>query len=83
MPFITPSATYVLIPKNKALQTKKIDLMNEMALQGTSQIEGVAKNKFFVLMNYSELQAKLQKDNSKLKSWNEESNPVLVLFSIK
>ena len=83
MPFITPSATYVLIPKNNALQTKKIDLMNEMALQGTSQIEGVAKNKFFVLMNYSEPQAKLQKDNSKLKSWNEESNPVLVLFSIK
>lgn len=83
MPFITPSATYLLIPKDEQLKAKKIDLMNKTEFQGTSQIEGVAKNKFFVLMNYSESLAELQKENDKLKSWNEESNPVLVLFSIK
>lgn len=83
MPFITPSAIYLLVPKDNSLKTRKINLMDKKEFQGASQIEGVAKNKFFVLMNYSEAQAELLKNNDKLKSWNEESNPVLVLFSIK
>lgn len=83
MPFITPSATYLLIPKDNSQKAKKVDFMDKAEFQGTSQIEGIANNKFIVTMNYSESQAEILKDNSKLKSWNEESNPVLVLFSIK
>lgn len=83
MPFITPSATYLLIPKDNPKKAKKIDLMNKVEFQGTSQIEGVANKKFIVIMKYSESQAERLKDNSKLKSWNEESNPILILFSIK
>lgn len=34
-------------------------------------------------MNYSEQQAEKLKSDIRFKQWNEESNPVLVLFSIK
>lgn len=83
MPYVSPSATYLVVPKDNIGQASRIDLMEKAEFQGTSQIEGVAKNKFFVVMNYSESQAALLKENDRLKAWDEESNPVLVLFSIE
>ena len=82
MPFITPMPEYLLISKKENI-TKKINLLDEPLLHGTSTIEGVVNNKFLVIMNYSEQQAEKLKSDIRFKQWNEESNPVLVLFSIK
>ena len=83
MPFMTPSASYLLIPKDTPENAKTIDLSAKKELVGTSQIELVAENKFVVVMNYSESQAENLKNNPQCIGWNEESNPILVLFNIQ
>lgn len=81
MPFIRPSATYLRISKKNPQIAKKLDLRNQDILQEFSLIRGVVENRFLVTMNYSEEQAMKLKD--KLPTWNEESNPILVLFTFK
>lgn len=82
MPYITPSATYLVVPKKDPQTALKIDLLEKDDLHGVSLIEAVADNKFVAIMNYTEKQATKLKNNPTLKSWKEESNPVLVLFDI-
>lgn len=79
MPFVTPVATYLLVPKNVALQAQKINLMDKRELVGCGLIEGVADNKFLVVLNPSIEGVSLPEELSYL---NEDSNPVLLLFSI-
>lgn len=79
LPFIKPSATYLLIPQREPQTAKRIDLAKQDELQGASLIIGTADNRFIVSINYSESLKEKLKD--KLKSWSEESNPLLVLFS--
>lgn len=82
MPFITPMPEYLFISK-KENSIKKINLIGNPLFHGTSTIEGVVNNKLMVVMNYSEKQANKLKHDNRFMHWNEESNPVLVLFSIK
>lgn len=83
MPFITPSATYLMVPKNGEQKARKIDWVEKKELEGCSQLAGVADNKFLTILNYSDEQAEARKDNAALKSWTADSNPVLVLFTIR
>lgn len=71
------------MPIPEFLKENTTNLIDEHSLQGTSTIEGVVNNKFLVIMNYSEQQAEKLKSDIRFKQWYEESNPVLVLFSIK
>ena len=82
MPFIKPSATYLLVPKKSPQEAKRIDLMEIKELQGISQIEGVVNNRFLTVLNYSEELPEEVKQHPQLESVNEESNPILVLFDI-
>lgn len=82
MPFITPSATYLLISKSGNHLAKKVNLLKESLLQGVSQIEGVVGNRFLAILKYSEeLPAEVKQ---KLPpSLDKEANPILVLFTMK
>lgn len=82
MPFVAPSATYLLIPKSGDSPAKKVDLLKASRLQGISQIEGVVGNRFLALLNYSEeLPAKVKQQL--LPLLDKEPNPILALFAME
>ena len=80
-PFIFPSAEYLIVPKDKTKKSYRISLQDQPALKNISMIKAVTKNKLVSVMNYNEESPILQKKHAALKGWNEDSNPVLVLFS--
>lgn len=82
-PFIVPSSKYVLIPKESPQQTKIINLTDKKEFIGTSQIEGVAEDKFITILTPANASEEILSKEPLLKSLEDDSNPVLVLFSIQ
>lgn len=57
--------------------------MDDKRLSWSSTIEAVADNSLVCVMNYSDEGFAAHKDIPELKGWNDGSNPVLVLFTLK
>lgn len=83
MPYIKPSADYLLIPKSNPQKAFYFSLMDDKRLSWSSTIEAVADNSLVSVMNYSDEGFAAHKDIPELKGWNDGSNPVLVLFTLK
>lgn len=83
MPYIKPSADYLLIPKSNPQKAFYFSLMDDKRLSWSSTIEAVADNSLVCVMNYSDKGFAAHKDIPELKGWNDGSNPVLVLFTLK
>ena len=81
MPFFAPSATFIFIPKDDMSVSQKVDLMKCPDFIGTSGIEGVVDNRFLIIK--SQFDEKIRTKDDRLQNLNEESNPVLMLCSIK
>lgn len=80
-PFIAPSGVCMVVPKNDVSEVVKIDLSQKPEFLGASLVEGVVEGKFFSIMNIPNEIA--LKNDSRLRGIGENSNPVLMLFTIK
>lgn len=80
MPFIKPSGTCLVTPKNESLLPQKIELNQSPYFLGASLIEGTADGKFFSILNVPNDRA-LESD-SRLCNIGEDANPILMLFSL-
>lgn len=80
-PFVAPSGNCILMPKNNDGEAIKINLSVKPELLGATPIEGVADGKFFSILKIPN-EVALESD-SRIYELKEDSNPILILFSLK